>query len=145
MRISDWSSDVCSSDLRFYASLGFDAGRWYGAGRYRDTENIYVEGRQGGIANGHVYWFSITGYWPKKLVNFQNVHNSVQRNVQPYPWPVIRLADLYLLYAEALNEMSGTSDEIFQYLDMIRARAGLAGVRESWDTDRKRTSLNSST
>src|SRR3546814_16380472 len=84
MRISDWSSDVCSSDLRFYASLGFDAGRWYGAGRYRDTENIYVEGRQGGIANGHVYWFSITGYWPKKLVNFQNVHNSVQRNVQPY-------------------------------------------------------------
>src|SRR3546814_16574853 len=51
---------------RFYASLGFDAGRWSGAGRYRDTENIYVEGRQGGIANGHVYWFSITGSWPKK-------------------------------------------------------------------------------
>lgn len=118
---------------RFYASLGFDGGRWYGEGRYRDTENIYVEGRQGGTASGHVYWFSITGYWPKKLVNFQNVHTSVQRSVEAYPWPVMRLADLYLLYAEALNEANGPSDEVCHYLDLIRTRAGLRGVKESWD------------
>lgn len=117
---------------RFYASLGFDGGRWYGEGRYSDDENIYVAARAGGVANNHIYWFSVTGYWAKKLVYFQNIHTSQQKTPQPYPWPVIRLADLYLLYAEALNEVYGPTDEVFEYLDPIRIRAGLKGVRESW-------------
>jgi hypothetical protein len=36
------------------------------------------------------------------------------------------------MYAEALNEVSGPGDEIFTYLDRIRARAGLKGIKESW-------------
>ncbi len=39
--------------------------------------------------------------------------------------PGIRLADLYLMYAEALNEVEGPSEAVFEYLDMIRERAGL--------------------
>jgi hypothetical protein len=48
--------------------------------------------------------------------------------------PVIRLADLYLLYAEALNEADGANarDEAVSYVDKVRQRAGLRGVIDSW-------------
>src|SRR3546814_15685696 len=44
----------------------------------------------------------------------------------------MRLPGLYLLYAEALNELNGPSETVYQYIDMVRARAGLKGVVESW-------------
>ena len=40
-------------------------------------------------------------------------------------WPVIRLADVMLLYSEASNELSGPSDTALQYLNAIRQRAGI--------------------
>jgi hypothetical protein len=54
-----------------------------------------------------------------------------------YAWPIMRLSDLYLLYAEALNEAEGprgpNSAEMFKYIDAVRARAGLKGVKYCWD------------
>lgn len=41
-------------------------------------------------------------------------------------WPVIRLADVMLLYAEIMNETAGVNDESVLYLNMIRQRAGAA-------------------
>ena len=48
----------------------------------------------------------------------------------------MRLTDLYLLYAEALNEKDDVNNRelAISYLDQIRARAGLKGIKESWDT-----------
>lgn len=40
-------------------------------------------------------------------------------------WPVIRVGDIALLYAELTNELSGPGSEAFQYLNMVRNRAGL--------------------
>lgn len=117
---------------RFYADLGFDGGRWYGQGIFTDVDNYYVEGRQGGAASGHAYAYSITGYVPKKVVNYLNAAEPKIWNVQRYPWPIMRLADLYLLYAEAMNEANGPSSEVYQYLNLIRERAGLNSVEESW-------------
>jgi hypothetical protein len=55
-----------------------------------------------------------------------------------YPWPIMRLADLYLLYAEAINEAEGPGgprrNELFAHIDFVRERAGLQGVQQSWDT-----------
>ena len=49
------------------------------------------------------------------------------------PFPAIRLADLYLLYAEARNEVLGAPDDsVYLYVDRIRERAHLKGVVESW-------------
>ena len=46
----------------------------------------------------------------------------------------MRFADLLLFYAEALNETKDVPDaEVYQYVDMIRNRAGLEGVVESWE------------
>lgn len=41
-------------------------------------------------------------------------------------WPVIRVADIALLYAEIVNEISGPDTDAIEYLNMIRTRAGLA-------------------
>ena len=40
-------------------------------------------------------------------------------------WPVIRVGDIALLYAELLNELNGPSSEALIYLNMIRERAGI--------------------
>lgn len=40
-------------------------------------------------------------------------------------WPVIRLGDVILLYAEIENELNGPSDNALKYLNMIRERAGI--------------------
>lgn len=119
---------------RFYASLAFDGSRWYGQGVFTDEDNFYITARAGGTASGHVYSYSATGYWPKKVVNHLNAAGPTLWTVQTYPWPVIRLADLYLLYAEALNEAYGPSQEVYDYLNLIRQRAGLGTVEESWTT-----------
>ncbi|MCQ2119605.1 MAG: RagB/SusD family nutrient uptake outer membrane protein, partial [Bacteroidales bacterium] len=42
-----------------------------------------------------------------------------------------------LLYAEAINELEGpdgpSSAEMFKYIDLVRERAGIPGVKEAWD------------
>ena len=50
-----------------------------------------------------------------------------------YPFPVIRMADLYLMYAEALNEKGEDYATVLPWIDMVRERSGLQGVKESWD------------
>jgi hypothetical protein len=117
---------------RFYANLGFDGGRWYGQGRFSDSDNVYVAAKFGQTANNHAWSFSVTGYWPKKLVNYLDVSNAQQVTVEAYPWPVIRLGDLYLLYAEALNEANGPGAEALKWINLVRERAGLKSVEESW-------------
>jgi hypothetical protein len=122
---------------RFYASLGFDKGVYFGNGyytwpgnvKYTDFLNKQVSGAA--TASGN---FSITGYSVKKMHSFKNAQTASSTSVEYFPFPVLRLADLYLMYAEALNEFGGPNAEIFNYLDQVRARAGLKGVKESWAT-----------
>lgn len=122
---------------RFYASLGFDGGIWYGHGKLDDSDPdalLYVAAKKGQSCSAqNSIRYSVTGYWPKKLVYYNNAISSSTYSPTPYAWPEIRLANLYLLYAEALNEAnSGPTDDAFYYIDMVRARAGLNGVKESW-------------
>lgn len=43
-------------------------------------------------------------------------------------WPILRYADVLLIYAEALNEMSGPTPEAYAAVNEIRQRAGLADL-----------------
>ena len=50
-----------------------------------------------------------------------------------YPYPVIRIAELYLIAAEAWNEYLTTPDNrVYDNLNEIRKRAGIPTVQESW-------------
>lgn len=122
---------------RFYASLGFDGGVWYmkdGAAGGSDKNNFFVKAKNNEKAGfGHFRNWNETGYFVKKLVHWETTTNGTSAPVwKQYPWPEIRLADLYLLYAEALNEVEGGSATAIEYLDKVRKRAGLKGVVESW-------------
>ncbi len=112
---------------RFYADMAFDGSKWFmNNGNY----NIQSKLEQfGGKKQSRLY--SITGYYTKKLVNWNLVASSTSLTVESYPWPVMRLSDLYLYYAEALNE-SGRSADALPYLNQIRARAGLQSIESSW-------------
>jgi len=41
---------------------------------------------------------------------------------------VLRLADMYLLYAEALNELNGDRAEAVEYINMVRRRVGMSDL-----------------
>lgn len=45
-----------------------------------------------------------------------------------YDWIEIRLADVIMLYAEALNETGSSADDVLALLDPIRTRAGLGSL-----------------
>lgn len=122
---------------RFYADLGFDGSVWYmkdGNATSSDINTFYVKAKNTESAGfGHFTNWSETGYFVKKLVSWESTSRGTSAPVwRSYPWPEIRLADLYLLYAEAENEVTPGSATAITYLDKIRTRAGLKGVVASW-------------
>ena len=123
-------------EVRYYASLGFDGAVWFGQGVTDETKPIYVQCKQGqSAANQIANSWNETGIWPKKLVHFKSVVGQTSGFTKiTYPFPVMRLGNLYLLYAEALNESGATKTDVLTWVDLIRERAGLKGVEESWDT-----------
>lgn len=120
-------------EARYYADLGFDGGNWYGQGKFEDNDMWFISSKRGNpAANISPLTTNVTGIWPKKYVNYINVIQQSGYTVQAYAWPVMRLANIHLLYAEALNEADGPSEQIYGLLDSIRTRAGLPGVVEAW-------------
>jgi hypothetical protein len=118
---------------RFYAFLGFDRGIWEGNGQ-TEANSHQVEafmGEQSGYVQKYAH--IQTGYYVKKLVSTATRQTSNSYYGAAYSFPIIRLTDLYLLYAEALNEMKATPDaEVWEWINRVRTRAGLDGVVESW-------------
>lgn len=50
---------------------------------------------------------------------------------RPVQWPIMRMAEVYLNYAEALNEYNGgPTDEAYKAIDAVRARVGMPGLKK---------------
>lgn len=125
-------------EARFYGSIMFDGGTYYGNSRLSSDDNMWVTylqpGRVGGGSNP-IKAYPSTGYICKKMLHFRSSvpDNNNSFSQWRYAFPIIRLADLYLMYAEALNEtLSAPTEEVYLYVDMVRSRTGLNGVVESW-------------
>jgi hypothetical protein len=118
---------------RFYGSIGFDGGIWFGDGILDGNNAHFVAARGVTAVAGpkNPQKSNITGYWPKKLANYLTVYDD-GFNWVTYTMPVMRMGNLYLLYAEAINEVNGPTAEAISYIDRVRARAGLDGVVSSW-------------
>ncbi len=120
-------------EARFYANIGFDGGIWFGNGKTNMNDLYHIEARGNSALAGpkDLNTLNITGYWPKKLANYLSVYDDGFIPVD-FHLPLMRLSGLYLLYAEALNEVNGPSSQAISYIDQVRARAGLGGVISSW-------------
>lgn len=122
-------------ETRFYADLAFDRGVWYGNGANDESDPWFVHARGGEFASVfEISQYSVTGYWPKKLVAIPTQVNAGRSlSTTRYAFPILRLADLYLYYAEALNESKSAPDaQVYEYIDLVRERAGLGSVVDSW-------------
>ncbi|MDR0560052.1 MAG: RagB/SusD family nutrient uptake outer membrane protein [Prevotellaceae bacterium] len=134
---------------RFYGSICFDGGVFYGNGRmqqdnttnhnyswvsYMRAQGIDGAGYGGSVGTGGNR-YSSTGYLCKKLISYlSSTNTSGGFTNMRYPFPIIRLADLYLMYAEALNETEASpTPEVYKYIDLVRKRTGLEGVVQSWN------------
>lgn len=123
----DPSNPYANLDPRFYATIAQNLSKW--GSRTVELWN----NRTGGNAVGVDFGFhrrdlsvSKTGYLLRKFC-LESVSATTNGNNYAI-WPYMRLADLYLMYAEALNEAQGPKPDCFTYLDKVRARAGMPDV-----------------
>lgn len=118
---------------RFYASLGFDRGTWYGNGQQEKPFVLKSLFQEQMNQDGYFTYSTTTGYYVKKFINMKSeMSPPTSFSPKSFPFPLIRLSDMYLLYAECLNESKGPSPEAIEYIDKVRTRAKLKGVTESW-------------
>lgn len=77
--------------------------------------------------------YSIVGNLTKKGVAPDLDVESRLQVTHQYPWPIIRLAELYLDYAEALIEYGEDFGTAKEYINKVRERAGIPDIDEAWD------------
>ncbi len=111
-----------------------DAGEVPGANgqmmKYRRVKlNFFSNQAQGRQKRKNDY--SPGGYLNKKGCDPTIEVNKSGSQYRHYPWPLMRLADLYLAYAEVCVE-TGDLAKAKEYLNKVRVRAGIPTVEESW-------------
>lgn len=134
---------------RFYAWVAFQGGYYEvtsasSLGAYADDETYDSEKRRlicdfvlggntsrGTTSSTRTNNYSPTGYLNKKGVSPDMSMTTSLQTPFFYPWSVIRLADLYLGYAEACVETNDLTTAK-TYLNMVRERAGIPDVDTSW-------------
>ncbi|MCI1786240.1 MAG: RagB/SusD family nutrient uptake outer membrane protein [Bacteroidales bacterium] len=135
----------CNRDPRFYTDIFFNGMPYL----KRNVETEY-DSKKGNNTDG---WgksgqSTRTGYYCQKWVapghDLKSSPSTIYRNC-----PIIRLAEVYLWYAEALNEYSGPSQEVYDAVNKVRNRVGMpslpltaadktkAGLRERIHNERR--------
>jgi starch-binding outer membrane protein, SusD/RagB family len=101
---------------RFYVGITYNNSYWLDQGSSSDQVivNYELHGNSGRLQS--TTDVSSTGYNVRK--NMTVSHNNRS-------WCYIRLAQIYLDYAEALNEYDPGNPDILKYLNLIRQRAGI--------------------
>ena len=126
---------------RFYAWVAFHNGF------YEVTNASYNAGYTGMVENQELVTsflktgncgrkdrnnnYSPTGFLNKKGIHPDNECGKGSISYRTYPWPIIRLAELYLGYAECLAEC-GDVQGAMNALNPVRTRAGIPTVEDSW-------------
>ncbi len=103
---------------RFYQCVFFNGRRWH-----IGNEQIWFN--KGGNSDNRVPSYAKSGYVSYKRIN-RTVYNQGSHPRSLYrPGILMRLAEFYLLYAEALNEVDPNDSRVLDYIDKIRERAGV--------------------
>ena len=67
-----------------------------------------------------------TGYYVRKYIP-ESILSAEHSQTAYRLWTIIRYAEILLNYAEAMNEVQGPCAEVYNMLDQVRRRAGVAG------------------
>ncbi len=117
----DLQNPYVGRDPRFYATVLFNGSKCC------TNPTLTVESYVGGLDevrnNSRLHTF--TGYYLNKFINDSIAVN----NSSSGPWKRMRLAELYLNYAEAENEVNGPDDAVYSALKVIRDRVNMPNVK----------------
>ena len=119
---------------RFYANIRFH-GEYCSFDDTKRTHNFLNEGKDGKPSHDS----PIAGYQINKALNPSTRHGVAY----PYkPGIIVRLAEMYLSYAEALNEYDPGNADIEKYMKLIRERAGLPALQSGLSQDAMRDAIH---
>lgn len=142
--------EYANREPRFYASVAFNGALWpmnsAKTDEYRNKQVWYYRGEANGYVTSSEQW-QPTGIGVMKFVNPMDSQKD-GGSIKPKADPVIRYADILLMYAEALNELEGqysvdawdgsmtygiTRDikEMSNAVSQVRIRAGLPDFTQS--------------
>lgn len=125
-------------DPRFYASIAFngvdDYGKWGPLGdidmadAYTD-DGVALSGLHG--QNSEAKQRSTILHFVRKFTRGYEGNESKLKPLNIY----MRMAELYLIRAEAMNNYYGPSQQVYDDLNIIRRRSGMCDVKETTDMD----------
>lgn len=107
---------------RFYNTVFFAGRRWHISNK--ETQ-FYM-----GSANDRTGQHTASGYLLYKRFNRRVHKTSPGVSTVFRPSIIFRLAEFYLLYAEALNEVDPNHPDILLYVNKVRERAGIPDLQE---------------
>lgn len=114
---------------RFYAAVTYQGRSWFK--RFMSNNaNYTIDFSAGGnedLSNGDN---TKVGYMLQKFKNREINNAGSDPQVRRRVSIIYRLAEFYLFYAEALNEINPSDPDIIEYVDRVRNRAGIPGYRE---------------
>lgn len=107
---------------RFYRDVTYSGRLW------QNTEDKYIYFYKGTQNDQSSPDNCYTGYLLYKGMCHDLLNTGNFKRSQYRPCVLFRLADFYLLYAEALNEVNPSDPRIIEYVNKVRARAGIPGL-----------------
>lgn len=115
-------------DARFYVNTFWSGQKvTYSTGN-KTTQYYY----NGGDGPGLSHDYCPTGFGNRKLLVRDFNINSSSGSGYDVTWPLLRLSEIYLIYAEAMNEFDPGNSLILQRLNAIRARWGTPGLDKAY-------------
>ena len=109
-------------DPRLAATVLYQGVPW---GTMRDNSRIDVRPGMADNPTGNAN-ATPTGYYMRKYIP-ATILSSNHAGTAYRLWTIIRYAEILLNYAEALNEVQGPCQEVYDLLDAVRHRAGIQG------------------
>ena len=108
---------------RFYANVFWGGQTWVSQANSTKDIEFFANGNSGPGAGDN---YPTTGYLPIKFCDPDL--NTANKEYGSLAWPVIRYADILLMYVEALNEYDPTNADILKYWNEVRSRAGVPAI-----------------
>ncbi|MGX5818663.1 RagB/SusD family nutrient uptake outer membrane protein [Chitinophaga lutea] len=138
--VAGTSNMYINREPRFYVNITFNGSTVPFVPKTGVTRVEFWPSGNSGNASGTQSMFSQTGYLVRKNTNVsRNLQSNAGNVVRPAMY--IRLAELYLNYAEALNESQPGHPDILTYLNAVRVRGGIPALAAGLSQEAMRAAI----
>lgn len=138
--VAKTSNMYVGREPRFYNAITFNGATVPFVAKTGQTHVQFWPAGNSGNGGGSEVRYPRTGYLVRKNTNpARNLSNNAGNVVRPAMY--IRLGELYLNYAEALNESSPGHPDILVYLNAIRTRGGIPALADGLTQEEMRKQI----